>query len=147
MLDDATWGALALVLTTGGGAWTWWAFRNRGLAAGTRAAGFTLLVPAAAQTGTLELAGEVVTSVADWGAGLVFSPLVWIGLILFGISALLFGASGWMAARGKGGGMPKAAKEPKADKALPPAKQQKGAPAIDDEMAEIEAILKKRGIS
>lgn len=146
MLDDATWGALALVLTAGGGAWTWWAFRNRGVAPGIRAAAFTLLVPAAALTGTLELAGEVTTSVADWATGLVFSPLVWLGIVLAGISALLFGVSGWMSARGKGA-TPKAAASGQPDKALPPAAAPKGAPVIDDELAEIEAILKKRGIS
>jgi len=142
-MDDATWMALALVLTAGGGAWTWYAFRNRGVASGVRAAAFTLLVPAAALTGTLELAGEVGASVADWGAGIVFSPVVWLGIILFGVSALLFGASGWMAARGKGGAKPK----PEGDKALPAGKPPATGSVVDDDLAEIEAILKKRGIS
>ena len=144
MLDDATWWALALVLTAGGGAWTWWAFRNRGAASGCRAAAFTMLVPAAALTGTLELAGDVVASVADWGAGVVFSPLVWFGIVLFGISALLFGVSGWLAARTSG--TDKAAGRT-TDKELPARSAGKGAPVIDDDLAEIEAILKKRGIS
>lgn len=143
MLDDASWLALALVLTAGGGAWTWYAFRNRGVASGVRAAAFTLLVPAAAMTGTLELAGEVAASAVDWGAGIVFNPVVWIGIVLFGISALLFGVSGWMSAHEKGGATPK----PDAVKPLPPGKAPGTGSVVDDEMAEIEAILKKRGIS
>jgi hypothetical protein len=140
-MDDAAWYALALALTAGGGAWTWYALRNRGVAPAIRAAAFTLLVPAAALTGTLELAGEVAASVVDWGAGVVLSPVVWIGIVLAGISALLFGVSGWMTARGKGGAAPRPQKE------LPAGKAPAAGPVIDDDLAEIEAILKKRGIS
>lgn len=143
MLDDASWLALALVLTAGGGAWTWYAFRNRGAASGVRAAAFTLLVPAAAMTGTLELTGEVAASAVDWGAGIVFNPVVWIGIVLFGISVLLFGVSGWMAARGKGGATPK----PEEAQTLPPGKAPSSSSVVDDDLAEIEAILKKRGIN
>lgn len=140
-MDEAAWQALALALTAGGGAWTWYAFRHRGVASGLRGASITLLVPAAYLTGTLELAGEVTSSVADWAAGVVFSPVVWLGIVLAGIAAVLFVVSGWMSKRGTG-----VAKAPQ-EKALPAGKAPASGPVVDDELAEIEAILKKRGIS
>lgn len=142
MLDNAAWQALALVLTAGGGAWTWYAFRHRGVASGIRGAAITLLVPAAYLTGTLEAGVEIVDVVVDWGAGVVFSPVVWLGIVLFGLSALLFGVSGWLTARSKGAAPSTAAAKP-----LPEGKAPAPGPVVDDDLAEIEAILKKRGIS
>ena len=144
-----TWGALAFVLTVLGGGYTWWAFRNRGAAAGTRGAALTLLPPAALLTGSLEMFTEIGSSVADWATHLAFSPVVWLGMILFGISVLLFGVSGFLRGRALGGRPDKPPKEtkPAARAGELPAPKQRAAPAIDDDLADIEAILKKRGIT
>jgi hypothetical protein len=151
-MDDATWAALSLVLTLMGGGWTWYAFRNRGITAGIRGAALTLLPPAAYLTGTLEAGVRIVDVVADWGAGLVFSPSVWFGMVLLGISVTLFFLANLLGSRGKGGAEPEAEKradrkkkDRPAELAQPPAGR--GKPVIDDDLAEIEAILKKRGIS
>ena len=152
-MDDATWAALTLVLTLMGGGWTWYAFRNRGITAGIRGAALTLLPPAAYLTGTLEAGARIVDVVADWGTGLVFGPSVWFGMGLLGISVTLFFLANLLGARGKGGPEPKAdqkkadrkKKEPAGELSSPPAGR--GKPVIDDDLAEIEAILKKRGIS
>ena len=147
-VDDVTWGALTLTLTLLGGIWTWLAFRRRGLASGLRAAGFTLLPAAAWLTHTLQLFTEVVGAVGDWATSLVFNPFTWLGIALAGVSVVLFGASSLLSARQLGGrpdrpGRELGAGKPAAGKSAPG----KGAPAIDDDLAEIEALLRKRGIS
>jgi hypothetical protein len=143
-VDDVTWGALALVLTALGGAWTWLAFRRRGLASGLRASGFTLLPAAAWLTGTLELLTRIAEAVAHWATRLVFNPFVWVGVVLAGVSALLLVASRLLRAR-ELGGRPERAELPQADRSAPPAGR--GAPAIDDDLADIEALLRRRGIT
>jgi hypothetical protein len=151
-MDDATWQALTLVLTLMGGGWTWYAFRNRGIAAGIRGAALTLLPPAAYLTGTLEAAVRIVDVVAEWGTGIVFGPSVWFGMVLLGISVTLFFLANLLSGRGNGGAEPQAdqkrAKPRKKDRPaeLPQPAAGRGKPVIDDDLAEIEAILKKRGI-
>lgn len=148
-MDDVTWGALALTLTLLGGIWTWLAFRRRGLASGLRAAGFTLLPAAAWLTHTLELLTRVLGAVGDWATTLVFNPFTWIGIMLAGVSVLLFGVSGFLSARQLGGRPARREKELGAGRsaAKSAGKPAAGTPAIDDDLAEIEALLRKRGIS
>jgi hypothetical protein len=141
-VDDVTWGALALTLTLLGGIWTWFSFRRRGLASGLRAAAFTLLPLAAYLTRTLRMFTRIAGAIGDWAASLVFSPFVWLGFVLAGVSVALFVVSGFLRARELGGRPEKTGRR---GKQLPAAG--KGAPAIDDDMAEIEALLRKRGIS
>lgn len=143
-----TWAALTLTLTLLGGIWTWFSFRRRGLASGLRAAAFTLLPMAAYLTRTLRMFTRIGEAVADWATSLVLNPFVWVGFVLAGVSAALFVVSGILRARELGGRPTKPGKSVKPGKRgseLPPAKR--GAPAIDDDMAEIEALLRKRGIS
>ena len=150
-VDEVTWAALTLTLTAVGAVWTWFAFRRRGLASGLRGAAFTLLPPAAFLTGTLEMFSEIGGSVADWATHLVLSPVVWLGIVLAGVSGVLFVVSGALRAR-------QAAAEPGRDLGAGPSGSAprgelgaksggKGEPAIDDDMAEIEALLRKRGIT
>jgi hypothetical protein len=150
-VDEVTWGALTLTLTAIGAVWTWFAFRRRGAAAGLRGAAFTLLPPAAFLTGTLEMFSEIGGSVADWATHLVFSPIVWLGIMLAGVSVVLFGISGRLLARQLGESKPgrdlSAGKSATSGSGELPASKRKGEPVIDDDMAEIEAILRKRGIT
>jgi len=149
-VDEVTWAALTAVLTAIGAAWTFYAFRNRGAASGLRGAGLTLLPPAAWMTGTMEMFTEIGSSVVDWATSVVFSPVVWAGIVLAGISVVLLGTSAALRERAAGG-----AKEPgtgevrgrKGSGELPPSKGAKGDPVIDDDLADIEAILKRRGIT
>ena len=147
-MDEVTWAALTAVLTALGAAWTWHAFRRRGVASGLRGAGLSLLTPAAYLTGTLEMFTEIGTSVADWATSLVLSPLVWAGIVLTGLSVLLLGTSAALRARCRGGAPgalgPGEARD--APAGLPPSRG-RGEPAIDDDLADIEAILKRRGIT
>jgi hypothetical protein len=143
-VNDVSWGALALALTALGGIYTWWALRHRGFAAAVRAAGFTLLPLAAWMTGLLQVFGTVTNAFLHFFTRLVFSPLVWLGVIVFVVAFVLIGASNFVTRhqepapdKRKGrGGTPKAVRP-----------TSRPDPLIDDEMAEIQAILKKRGIS
>jgi hypothetical protein len=154
-VDDVTWGALAFVLTVLGGSYTRWAYQNRGLTAATRGAALTLIPPAAWATGTLKMFTRIGDAIVDWATHLVFSPLVWLGIVLAGVSAMLFGVAGFLHRRELGGAPEKTPKKP-AKKSVQQTPKQPGAlnapdsrprPAIDDDLSEIEAILKKRGIS
>ena len=58
----------------------------------------TLLPAAALLTGTLRLGTGSSDAVVDWATALVFNPLLWFGVGLAGLSVVLFGVSGAMAA-------------------------------------------------
>lgn len=148
-LQSATWTALALVLTVIGAAYTYGAWHRRGVAAGVRGLAWTLLPLAAWLTGTLRLAGRIVDAVTSWAASLVFNPFTWLGILVAGVSVVLFGASAAMRRRGIGAraGTPRRpAVKPSRDPRLAAPARQKGAPAVDD-LSDIEAILRKHGIS
>lgn len=139
MLDSATWGAFALTLTVLGAAGTWLAFRRRGPRSGVRWLAATLLVPAAYFTRTLRMLGRIADAVTDWAASFVWNPLVWVGLGLAAVSALLFVVSGRLPTR-------KPARKPVSK----PVRKAAGDPAItagDPDLTEIEELLKRRGIT
>lgn len=139
-IDNATWQALGLTLTVLGLAASVLVWRRRGVSAGLRAAAWSLLPLAAALTGTLRLLWEIADSVATWAVRLVFSPVVWIGIGLAGVSAVLFVVSGLLRRRSRSRRAVTSSSEPSAARS--------GRPAIsgDDDMADIEALLKKHGI-
>ncbi|HEY0949661.1 hypothetical protein [Nocardioides sp.] len=150
-MDDASWAALTLSLTVLGGIWTWVSFQRRGLVSGLRALAFTLLPLAAYLTKTLRMFTRIADAVGDWAVNLAWNPTTWAGIVVAGISGALFVVSGALRSRGIG----KAGREPRkgrAKKQLRPGTAA-GSEAIvgrgdgDDEMAEIEALLRKRGIS
>jgi hypothetical protein len=160
--DATTWQAIGITLTVVGLVLSFLAWRARGAAAGLRGAAWSLIPLAAAMTGLLRVVFEVTESVSAWAVRLVFSPAVWAGIIVGGLSATLFVVSGFL--RRRGGERPTRA-ERKAQKAKQkeaaagsspaavtstgptPARGQGTAAVQDDDMADIEAILKKHGIS
>lgn len=151
-MDEAAWTALAITLTVVGGLVTVWAWRRRGAVPAMRAAALTLLVPAAYLTGTLEMFTRIVDAVGDWAFGLVLSPVVWIGAALAGTSVLLLVGAGLLDRRSGSRRVGRARRDELASPEAPaPAdkggKGNKGKPAIDDDLADIEALLRKRGIS
>jgi hypothetical protein len=164
-IDSTTWAALALTLTIIGGALSWVVWQRRGLAAGLRGLAWTLVPVAAWLTGTLKLAVNILNDVGSWATRLVFSPSVWAGIIVAGGSAVLFVVSGQLRLRGIG--VRGKAAQTTADRATRKAErlQAKGATPVTssataqkkaqkkarrdddlDDMADIEAILKKHGI-
>lgn len=150
-MEGTTWAALTAALTVAGAIWTWLAFKRRGAANGLRALGFTLLPAAAWLTGTLEVVVEIAASITDWATGLVFNIFTWAGLGLAGLATVLFVVSGVIRdrqlARGQTAGRsPVGPGETAGRASLPPASASGKSSLIDDDLADIEAILKNRGI-
>ena len=155
--DSATWSAVGVALTAVGLVLSVAAWRRRGAASGVRGVAWSLLPLAAAMTGMLRVVWEVADSVSSWAVRLVFSPTVWAGIVVGGISATLFVVSGFLRRRTPEGRSRKERKEQKAADAgsAPAAVTASGpktarpgsAPAEDDDMTDIEAILRKHGIS
>lgn len=145
-MDDIAWGALALALTLVSGCVTWMRAKQAGPAAAVRWAGITLLPLAAYFTHTLRLLGRIGTAVSDWAVGFVWNPAVWLGLVMAVVGFLLIGVSTRLSGRGDadatGSGTPKAVRPKKGGKA--PAGADLG---LGDDLDDIEAILKKHGIS
>jgi hypothetical protein len=154
VIDASTWQALGITLSILGMVVSFLLWRLRGPAAGIRGVAWSLLPAAAGLTGTLKLLWEIGDSVVSWAVRLVFSPVVWLGIILAGVSVVLFGVSAAMRSRGVGGAGARAQDKVSKraageDTALPAARSsRKAQPAVkDDDMDDIEAILKKHGIS
>lgn len=142
-MDQAAWGALTLSLTVLGGIYTWFAFRNRGFVAGLRGVGFTLIPVALLLTDTLQMVTRIGSAISDWALNLAFSPATWLGIMLGGVSVVCFVVAGFMANRGADDKPAKAA-----PKQVGKGQGQKSDPILaDPELAEIEALLRKRGIS
>ena len=110
-------------------------------------------------SGLLRLLWNGVVAVGRWATGVILSPAVWIGLGLLGLCLVLWVVGGLIARRSSArrrtaavsdrSGTPTVAGAPGAKSVG----QQRGAPtrkaqptAEDDDMAEIEALLKARGI-
>lgn len=150
-MDDPSYFALALALTLVAGTVTWFAYQKRGLGAGLKGAGITLLPIAAYLTKTLEMFTRIGDAIGDWAVRLAFSPVVWAGIVLAGVGVLLYGAGRVVEARG--GGAPAQAPRQKKQKVRGPEQlpasqpRPQGSPVLDDDLADIEALLKNRGIT
>jgi hypothetical protein len=109
---------------------------------------WSLLPAAAGLTGTLRLLWRIGNEIVDWAVRLVLSPLVWGGIVLAGISLCLFVLTAALRARGAGS-RPRdrrqrltAERSAPAARPVPPEKKPQ-----DDDMDDIEAILRRHGIS
>ncbi len=67
-----------------------------------RGLAWTLLPVAAWLTGSLKLVTGILEDIVNWAARLVFSPAVWLGIVVAGVAAALWVLSGVMRARGIG---------------------------------------------
>ncbi|MEU5995764.1 hypothetical protein ABZ806_42880 [Spirillospora sp. NPDC047418] len=146
-MSDAVIFAISLGVTLAGLVISWGVYRRRGAGTGLRGAALSLVPLAAAMTG-----------VTEFFVDLAFSPVKWAGVAVGGLAVLLFLASGAMLSRradaapdgGRGAG--KAAGEGGRRSAGGGAKPKGAVPGPertggDPEMAEIERILRDRGIS
>ncbi|MEV7967625.1 cellulose synthase [Sphaerisporangium sp. NPDC088356] len=160
--DQIAWFPLCAGLTAIGLVLGFLAFRRRGAAAGLRVAAWSLIPIAAYLTGALPAAWKVGTAVVGFFTGLVFSPTVWAGVAVAGLSVVLFMVSGVLRRRRGGAAAPQApagqaapgtAQGAAAQGAAAPTKPNrrplppKSAAPADDDLSDIEEILKRRGIS
>ena len=121
---------------------SWAAAKRRGAASGLRGAAWSM-VPL----------GAYLTGLTKFLSDLVFSPVKWAGVIVLAFGGVLYVTSGVMLRRGtdavpagredgRGGGAPKSTAAGGTPRAV--GERTTGA---DSDMAEIEKILKDRGIS
>ncbi len=143
---SAAWASLAIVLSALGAAWTWFAWTRQGLRGLVRGAAVTIMPLALWLTGTLRLVSAVSDWAVSWATGLILSPSVLVGTGLFVTSVLLFVASGRIPRRDRPArvsavGTPRGVRAP----------ERRGVPAVRDDdiddMDDIEALLRRRGIS
>jgi hypothetical protein len=145
---------------------SWAAAKRRGPTAGVRGVAWSLLPVSLYLTGLLEMLWDVVKAASDWIVNLVFSPSVWAGVALFGVSVVLFVLTGVRRGRGKSaeaegkgkgeksvGATERAAGEITATGPAPASASKKKQPkkksadADAGEFDEIEDILKRHGIN
>lgn len=139
--------------------------RRRGAAAGLRAAAWSLLPVAAFLTGALPTVWGIGTAIIGFVTGMVFNPVVWAGVAVTGLSALLFLVSGFLRGRRlRTAASPQASPAPVTgagqDRAVAPAatavtqplpkrapaSKPAAKPAADDDFSDVEDILKRHGI-
>lgn len=164
------WLPLCAGLTGLGLVASWFAYRRRGLGSGLRGVAWSLLPLAIYLTGSIEMFWKIGTAIGNFAASFVLSPKVWSGVGVAALAAVLFVVSGPAKRRrrrktaaeadatrpvagaevGAAGqpGQEKATGSRRARKSLEPAPAgaAKSGPA-DDDMREVEEILRRRGIS
>jgi hypothetical protein len=144
--------------------------RRRGLGSGLRGAAWSLLPLAAYLTGSVKMFWKIGVAIADFAKGFVFSTEKWSGIAVAGLAVLLFVVSGPLRRRrGKGGRRgqdqqavgaattrtagreitPRTAPVATTPSAQTPVKARKGknAPDDDDDLGDVEDILRRHGIS
>ncbi|MGN9840331.1 cellulose synthase [Nonomuraea sp. H19] len=154
------WLPLCAGVTIAGLVLSFLAFRRKGAASGLRMAAWALLPVAAYLTGALQALWTIGTTVVGFVTSLVFNPTVWVGVAVAGLSVVLFVVSGVMRGRKLklAGGRKKSDApaqqpvQPSANKPAVAGKKQQAASAPkaskgDDDFADIEELLKRRGIS
>ncbi|MFI0353639.1 hypothetical protein [Actinomadura sp. 9N407] len=146
-MTDATIFAISLGITLLGLVISWGVYRRRGAASGLRGAAWSLVPVAATMTGVTAFFVDLAT----------FSPAKWGGAAIAAVAVVLYLASGVMLSRRAGAAPGKAVQDGAASgggrerKAASGGRAPKGAVepakgAADPEMAEIEEILRNRGI-
>jgi heme exporter protein D len=149
VVDTITWEALGLALTIVGLLVSAVVWRRRGPTSGIRAVAWSLLPLALGLTGTLQLLWRIGSLIGGWAVHVVFSPVVWLGIALAGAALVLLVVTGVLRAKGVGRRSPRdAAVEQKPAPGVPAKSAARPAdPGADDDMADVEAILKRHGIS
>ncbi len=104
--------------------------------------------------GLLRLVWNGVVAIVGWASRIVFSPALWFGLSLLAVCIVLWVVGGAVVRRSrsrtrKGEPADRAAAVTRGADSTRPAGKRAGSTAapVDDDMAEIEALLKSRGIN
>jgi hypothetical protein len=146
--------------------------RRRGLGSGLRLAAWSLLPLAAYLTGSVPMFWKIGVAIGDFAKGFVFSPKVWAGVALAGLTVVLLMVARPLRKRGVTGGQDKQpAGSAHATRTLPaatggqlatrpdpaapaaaaakaPAKARRGKNADDDDdLGDVEDILRRHGIT
>ena len=168
--DKIAWLPLCGGLTGLGLVLSYLVMRRRGLGAGLRWAAWSLLPLAAYLTGSIQMFWKMGVAIGDFAKGFVFSAEVWSGIAVAGLAVVLFVVSGRLRRRGKRGQdqqavgakagpatttaagrqiAPRTAPVATTASAGTPVKARKGksAPDDDDDLGDVEDILRRHGIT
>ncbi len=167
--DKIAWLPLCGGLTGLGLVLSYLVMRRRGLGSGLRGAALSLLPLAAYLTGAVKMFWQMGVAIGDFAKGFAFSVQVWSGIAVTGVAVLLFFVSGPLRRRsvkrtkgqkavtadGAGAKRPavtgagQLATRPSAAGATAPVKARKGKSAgdDDDDLGDVEDILRRHGIS
>jgi hypothetical protein len=162
--EQIAWFPICGGLTAVGLVLSYFRWRRSGARAGMRLSAWSLLPLAAYLTGVVLLIGRVGAALVRFGGSFAFSPKSWSGVVLAGISVVLFLVSGGIPLLSRKRAKGKKAVQAAAPSAVgtvadaEPAKigtgtgrlakpAKRGAPAAaDDDLKDIEEILRRRGI-
>jgi hypothetical protein len=174
--NSIAWLPLTAGLTVIGLILSYFAWRRRGLRAGLFGIAWSLLPIAAYLTGSIEMFWKIGTAIGGFATGFVFSPERWAGVGVAALAAALFFTTGGRRRRREARRARKAARTGErsdvtagdtagaaslapATQTLPAARQPEPAAAArgkkpakagkaagDDDMRDIEEILRKRGL-
>jgi hypothetical protein len=98
-------------------------------------------------SGLLRLLWNGIVAVGTWASTLIFSPAIWFGMALLGLCLVLWIVGGFIARRSRPSTKAVSPTTQSSAAALPAKKRPaRNQPPVDEEMAEIEALLKSRGI-
>jgi hypothetical protein len=114
------------------------AWRRGERATAVRRLGWAIVPAAAWLLGLFTLGWRIGEAFGDWGQRFVFNPAAWLGFIGAGVALVLI----WAGSRFRGD-----ADEPESPRKRRRAVESGSDSAGSDEFADIEAILKKRGIT
>ena len=145
-------GTTCLIVTIVGLILSFVAWRKKGLRSGMRGVAWSLLPLAMYLTNSVGLVGRIGSAVVRFASSFVFSPKAWLGVILVGVSVLLFLISGGIPLfggtrkRNKARRQKARGSDQEAPAAITPAKGQAPMPPADDDLGDVEEILRRRGI-
>jgi hypothetical protein len=167
--DKIAWLPLCGGLTGLGLIASYLVMRRRGLGSGLRGAAWSLLPLAAYLTGAIQMFWKMGAAIGDFAKGFAFSIQVWSGIAVTGLAVVLFVASGPLrrrsVKRGKGqeavgpdgaaarrpavASTGQLATRPSPAGATAPVKARKGKNTRDDDddLGDVEDILRRHGIS
>lgn len=157
-------GTTCLIVTIVGLILSFIAWRKKGLRSGLRGVAWSLLPIVMYLTGAIRLVGHLGSAIVQFAGSFVFSPKAWLGVLLAAVALLCFLISGGIPLLGGTRKRSKARRQRARDSreshqgyggpdpspaapAAPPARQQPQVPpASDDDLSDVQEILRRRGI-
>ena len=151
-VNDIATGPICLTVTIVGLVLSFIAWRKKGLRSGMRGVAWSLLPLAMYLTNAVRLVGRIGSAIVQFAGAFVFSPKAWLGVIFVFISALLFLISGGIPLlsgtrrRSKSRRQRARASQDEATAIAPAPQHQAPTPPGNDDLGDVEEILRRRGI-
>jgi hypothetical protein len=152
-------GPVCIAVTVIGLVLSYLAWRRKGVRSAMRGVAWSLLPTVAWLTNSVHLIGNIGSAIVQFAQGFAFSPKTWLGVILVCVAVVLFLVSGGIPLLQRGRGRqrkaadgakpadkPQDKKDAQGTAIAPAAKGGRAAAAGDDDLGDVEDILRKHGI-